>query len=358
MNSIIFPFDSTPNLLPNSALRWALAYYGTSQSVSASANSAVWANQDFKFGNNPYAATSSIAVANTGAKQPSNSAAVPSGYNSETVLAIYVLTAPASGVAKGPELYLFTHNFNSSFKALGVYSNLVTFKGELLGATLAAADVTQVGVQLFYATTLIKPATAIGSEVLFDVSTSAWTTITQTFDISSALSAGALTLGVRIRPTAVSSGNLSDQYSGFSLGLHQLNPGPRAGIWMPYGGSPVSDLNMVKTMYQKSYFTDGNPGTDAQNGMLELPSNTSASSQYISGHIVFTPEMVATPALTFYDYVGNSGRNSGYTSGGLVRSDDLNQIWGTLIGRAHAVVRIDCPGTYFSAVHWTADARP
>jgi len=114
----------------------------------------------------------------------------------------------------------------------------------------ALGNVNQVGIQFFYSTTETKPTVAIGSEVLTTVNSS---TFTQCVINGQALGntwAGSGLIGVRIRPTAVSSGHLYDVNTGVVLEQAMLNLGSTAATFQRQYNDPAQELAACMYFYE------------------------------------------------------------------------------------------------------------
>ena len=156
---------------------------------------------------------------------------------------VQITTAPTgTGIQNGCELYQPLSNQAS----YDLYNQTASFS--ILVKSLG--NVTQVGVQFFYATSEAKLTTAIGSEVLTTVNTSTFTACTINGQaLGTAQGVGGI-IGVRIRPTAVSAGNLYDLNNGFICEQAILNKGTLAAAFSRQAPSTAIELDSCQYFYQ------------------------------------------------------------------------------------------------------------
>ena len=113
----------------------------------------------------------------------------------------------------------------------------------------ALGNVNQVGLQFFYATTEAKVTVAIGTEQLVNVNSSNFT-IGQL--VAQALGSSMTTsgvVGVRIRITGVSAGNLYDLNNGFIVEQAMVNAGTTAASFSRAGRNTQEEFIMCQRYY-------------------------------------------------------------------------------------------------------------
>lgn len=148
---------------------------------------------------------------------------------------VQITTAPTgTNIQNGCELYQVLENLDSRqlYGQSASFSVLVKSFG----------NVTQVGVQFYYATTEVKPTVAIGSEVLTTVNSATFTACTITNQALGTSQTAAGVIGVRIRITGVSSGNLYALNNGFVVEQPYLNYGSTVNGWKRKNQSFAQEL--------------------------------------------------------------------------------------------------------------------
>jgi hypothetical protein len=136
---------------------------------------------------------------------------------------LQITTAPTAAQANGTELYQVIENMQT----LELLGNSISFAAQIK----ALGNVNQIGIQFLYATTEVKPSTALGSEQLVTVNSSGFTLAQVINQAVGALPTTSGVVGVRIRITGVSSGNLYDLNNGFVVEQATMNAGSTAATW-------------------------------------------------------------------------------------------------------------------------------
>lgn len=253
---------------------------------------------------------------------------------------VQITTAPNAAQANGCELYQTLETRDAIYFVGQNASFGVNVK--------ALGNVTQIGLQFFSKTSEAKVDTAIGSETLVTVNTSTFT-LAQLLNqaLGSGWSSGVV--GVRIRPTAVSSGNLYDLNNGFIVSQAQVNLGPVLGAWQRAYPTLAAEIAACQRFYEKSYELGVPVGNNTAVGQwLAVTAAVIAN-----GGTVFTiPYKVPKRALgtvTTYTQAGTSGQwsfgVSTVTNNSTSSFPLTNNTGGTLADAT----------TVFG--HWTVDAE-
>lgn len=259
-------------------------------------------------------------------------------------LSVKITTAPTAAQVNGTELYQALENVDS----LNFYGQTASF-GILVKAL---GLVTQVGVQFYYKTTEAKVDTSIGSEVLTTVNSS---TFVQCSTLAQAIGTSQTTagvIGVRVRITGVSSGNLYALNNGFIVEQAQINLGSTLGTWQRAGNTNSEELRMCQRYYSKSYDLLVAPGTASNFNGLVFTNGGVATSASHAVNSFFKVSLRTAPTATSYDLAGTSGKyslfdaagnsSSGFTPSGFVAGENsvylvANGITSTGIGCHYAV---------------------
>lgn len=211
-------------------------------------------------------------------------------------LSTKITTAPTAAQTNGCELWQAIENPMT----ISLYNQTVVSQVKVK----ALGNVTQIGIQYFYDTAEIKPSTAnnIGSEQTCTVTSGAFATCTTT---PQALGTSMTTSGIvaiRIRITAVSSGNTYDLNNGFiteQAGLFVTSTTP---TWSRMHTDPGQELGYAKRFYNKTLLTDVAVGSaSAVPGLYYR-----AHADVASGHVTFVwsyPNMRIPPTGTIYSHV-------------------------------------------------------
>lgn len=173
---------------------------------------------------------------------------------------VQITTAPTALHANGCELYQTLENFDS-LKALNQFLSS-SFNVKALG------NVTQVGVQFFYATTEAKVTTALGTEQLVSVNSSSFTFGTLVGQSVGVLPTSSGVVGIRIRIAGVSSGNLYDLNNGFVVEQVMMNLGGDVAPYARAGKNFQEEVALCQRFYEKSYELDTQPGVSTLIGGL------------------------------------------------------------------------------------------
>jgi hypothetical protein len=113
----------------------------------------------------------------------------------------------------------------------------------------AFGNVTQVGVQFLYATTEIRPTITVGAETLTSINAAGFTQCkVENIALGTAMTTAGV-IGVRVRVTAVSSGNIYDTGNGIVIEQLMLNLGQRVGTWARAWTQGIED-QAVRRLYQ------------------------------------------------------------------------------------------------------------
>lgn len=157
-------------------------------------------------------------------------------------LKVQITTAPTVSPVNGCELYQTIENVES----IQLYGQSASFQINVK----ALGNVNQIGIQFFYKTTEAKVDTAIGSEVTASVTTGALTTININGQALGTLQTTSGVVGVRIRPTGVSSGNLYDLNNGFIVEQAIVNQGSVPATWTLQGLNHATELTICMRHYE------------------------------------------------------------------------------------------------------------
>lgn len=154
-----------------------------------------------------------------------------------------ITTAPTgTGIQNGLEIYQPLSNKASA----PLYGQTASFTV----LVKSFGNVNQAGVQFYYATSETKLATAIGSEVTCTVNSSTFSSCTINGQALGTSQTAAGIVGVRIRPTAVSTGNLYDLNNGLVLEQAMLNLGSVAMPFVRQNPNPAQELLAAQYFYE------------------------------------------------------------------------------------------------------------
>ena len=229
---------------------------------------------------------------------------------------VRITTAPTgTGIQNGLELYQVLSNAAS----LNLYGKTASFSIQVSNG--GAGNVNQVGIQFCYATTEAKPTNFIGSEILVSVSSSNTLCVINGQALGTAQGVGGV-IGVRIRPTAVSSGNLYDLNNGIQVEQAVLNLGSVAAPWQRQNSNPAQELAACQFFYEKSYDIGTFAGASTPSGFAAWPCyGVDAGGDNVWTTVSFKVPKRTTPSITFYDCAGNSGKVSTFIGAGT-RTDN------------------------------------
>lgn len=158
---------------------------------------------------------------------------------------LQITTAPTSSPTNGCELYQTIDNLSVT----GLLDRVATIAASIK----ALGRVNQVGIQFYYNTTEAKVNTALGTETLITVNTS---TFVQGAVLAQAISSSTLTangvIGLRIRITGVSSGNLYDLNNGFVVEQVNMTISPVVIQFIRQGPMPEVEFALCQYFYEKA----------------------------------------------------------------------------------------------------------
>lgn len=259
---------------------------------------------------------------------------------------LLITTAPTASQANGCELYQTLENKDS----MQLYNKTASFTVKVK----AFGNVNQCGIQFFYKTTEAKVDTAIGSEVTAAVNTSTFTSITISGQALGTSMTTSGVIGVRIRPTAVSSGNLYDLNNGFSVEQAMLNLGSTIGTFHPAGKTLADEISMCQRYYEKSYDLAVNPGTNTGVGKQFCIAITATALNSFS----FQVRKRVTFASGTFSYWKTNGSASNIDVNGTDRSIDSANMNNTCGDRSIQVL-LGSSATVgeYAAFQWAFDAE-
>ena len=213
----------------------------------------------------------------------------------------------------------------------------------------ASGTVTQIGVQFLYnAGTEALPTSTIGSEQFFTVNA-----VTNTLcqlngqAIANPFSANGC-LGVRIRPTAVSSGNIYDNGNGILVSGFMLTNSNTA---LNYQDSTSAQtIAACQRFFEKSYNITVNPGSITYSGEHAMAIPGGEPGALTS---VFKASKRVAPTTTIYNpETGATGSAAGRTGTG----NDI-AVAASDIGVSAFSVLTSAVVTDYYVYHWTADSE-
>lgn len=257
-----------------------------------------------------------------------------------------ITTAPTgTGIQNGLEIY---HPLSAA-ASVNFFGQTASFSIQVL----ADGNVTQVGLQFYYSTSETKLVTPIGSETLCTVSNSMFTLCA----INGQALGGAWgvgIIGVRIRPTAVSSGNLYSLNNGLDLEQAMLNIGPVAHPWHRQNANPALELLACQHFYEKSYSLTTNPATATLIGMLFTA--MAGSGVYVTATAQFKTTKRAVPSMSYWDGNANVTKYSTFSGGAWAQTNNVGAVTEITPSQSGFMYRIS--GTSVAGgVQWVADAR-
>lgn len=266
---------------------------------------------------------------------------------------VKITTAPTvTGIQNGCELYQVLSNRAS----LCFYGQTASFSV----LVKALGNVTQVGIQFYYKTTEAKVDTSIGSEILTTVNSSTFSSCIINGQALGTSQTTAGVVGVRIRPTAVSSGNLYDLNNGFVVEQASMNIGASAlTSFSRQFDDPSQELASCQLFYEKSYDLTVAPGTNlgadgAGSAQIRLSATLTSSAIAVRLTVPFKVSKRATPTITGYSTDGTISTARDRVNGANVtankQSIGLNGFTFDLTASANNT-------SYFFEASWTADAR-
>lgn len=256
-----------------------------------------------------------------------------------------------------PELYTVLDNNDSQV----LYNQAASFSIQAKGL----GNVTQIGIQFCYGTTEVKPTNFIGSEQLFTVTPGvigSAGTFTLCRVLNQALGTAMTTsgvIGVRIRPTAVSSGNLFDANNGFVVEQAMLSLGTTVGAFKRKFNSFGAELAACQRYFEKSYDYATGIGANTGSG-----ANGSFTSRIIGGlsSATFTlrlsfPFKVTKRSAGTTTYFSTDG-----TSGRVRDNTNASNLTPTVISSGQGGAQVEvatavAASQYWIEFHWYTDSR-
>ena len=220
---------------------------------------------------------------------------------------LQITTAPTgTGIQNGCELYQALSNRAT----MALYGQTASFTV----LVKSFGNVNQVGVQFFYATSEGKLTTSIGSEVLTTVNTSTFTSCTINGQALGTSMTTSGIVGVRIRITAVSSGNTYDLNNGFVIEQAMLNLGPVAMPFSRQYNDPAQELMACKYFYEVL----GGSVAHEQFGAMYSGSTTTALGVFNYATKRAAPSITFSNAAKFrYNNAANNFTSSAMSAGGI-----------------------------------------
>jgi hypothetical protein len=131
------------------------------------------------------------------------------------------------------------------------------------------------------------------------------------------------------------------------------------GVATPFEHRPFgAELALAQRYYEKSYSITTNTGTATANGMVLCPSTDQSSSQYVGVTQTYRVEKRAEPStVSYWDVAGNSSRTSTYTTGGLTRVDNNNNVQTMVSGTSGFYGIVNTAAAVFPAFQWAVSAE-
>lgn len=297
--------------------------------------------------------TNGVISASTPPLNPS--AAIGGRFGAFPIAAYYIATAPTASQANGLVIYHTLERRDS----MVFYNNLATFA---IWVQSYGAYTTQVGITFMYKTTEAKVDTTLSNEYLFTISAANWTRcVIQGFPVGTTMTTSGV-LGIRIRQTAVSTGNLYDVGQGLSLAQAMLVPGAvvpktfeRAGI------TRAGELALCQRYYEKTYNVDTALG-GASSYLGHYVTNVmnisvaTAGTYCLGRHPRFKVEKRATPTVYLYN-ADNGSIGSWNIDGATDVSAGASEIGTSGFTVVNNTGAIDTPAAGFAYGHWVADAE-
>ncbi len=223
---------------------------------------------------------------------------------------------------------------------------------------IAFNHVTQVGVQFCYVTSessspnAAKTIVFIGSEVLTTVNSSTFTACTINGQALGTSMTKSGIIGVRIRPTAVSSGNLYDLNNGFAVEQPYLNLGSTATVWARKNTSVAQELNACLRYYEKTYDLATAPGTSSTTaGGVIYTSSTALGLGNVIGFPFKVMKRVQGTGTFYSPSTGTSGQIRDNTGAADAATTAGN------IGHSGMSASVSLSANHIYQAHWTLDAE-
>lgn len=220
--------------------------------------------------------------------------------SSDYACSMQITHAPTAAQDNGCELYQTLENRDS----MELYNQTAS----LVAQIKALGNVTQIGLQFFYASSETKVTTAIGSEVLCTVTSLAFVSCPINGQALGTSMTTSGVIGVRIRPTQVSSGNLYDVNNGFIAKRTVLSVSTQAAtFWQRAGKTLGGEITLTERFYEKTYDLTVAPGANIANGAVAFNVGHATSNQR-RFHYKYRTAKRSSGSLTYYDEAGNGSR--------------------------------------------------
>lgn len=202
---------------------------------------------------------------------------------SDNGLASSISTAPSSGTTTSFDITQTLCNADS----LIYYNGVASFSCLIR----ALGNITQVGIQFLYATTEVKATTGIGTQTLVSVTNSGFTLCSIINQAIGTAMTHSGVIGIRIRPTAVSSGNVSDLNNGIIIEQAIITP---TATLLPFRRAGNTIDQELLSCQKYCYITSSALNANARFGIGVVVSIGTVRSQY---NLPVT--MRAEPTLSF-----------------------------------------------------------
>lgn len=203
---------------------------------------------------------------------------------------VQITTAPTAAQTNGTELYQVIENAMT----LDLIGQVISFSANVKALGL----VNQIGLQFCYATTETKPSLFFGTEQLVTVNTSSFSLGSLLAQSSGSLPTSSGVIGVRIRITGVSSGNLYALNNGFIVEQAEVNIGSSAMAFSRAGRFIQGEVAMCQRFFEKSYDLATAVGTSTTLGCEQYLTRGNNAEQQSWG---FRVNKRATPTMAFQD---------------------------------------------------------
>lgn len=267
---------------------------------------------------------------------------------------VKITVAPTSSQANGTELYTTLDNLSSR--------DLMGRNATINAQLKALGNVTEVGIQFYYNTTEAKVSTAIGSEQLVTVNTSTFTlgTLANQLLTAATITANGV-VGMRIRVTAVSGGNLYDVNNGFVVEQVQMNLFSAYTAFMRQGSSDTAELQLCQRYYEKSYKPGVYPSatTDGEVWFGPGAAQTPSANNPMLTNVAFKADKFKLPTVQIYDSLGGVGNSVDVLVAGTVTPSVGGVIY--LVGSSSFSAGLNSTASVATAsavgFQWTADAE-
>jgi len=256
---------------------------------------------------------------------------------------VQITTAPTASQANVTELYQVIENPMS-----------IDLINQSISASMyvkALGNVNQVGIQFAYATSEIKPTLFFGTEQLVTVNSSGFTLASLLNQNSGNTPTASGVIGIRVRITGVSSGNLYALNNGFVVEQAEVNIGATAMTFARAGRYFGEEVALCQRYYEKSYDIGTAPGT-----VVDTASWWSIGTNVTGGLLVsvgFKAEKRASPTVTGINPVSGGASWETSTNSASIASSILT------VGLGSVTIGTSVTPAAQTAykIHWTADAE-